>query len=109
MKTRCYNIKCREYKNYGARGIQVCDRWLDINNFIEDMYPSYQEGLSLDRIDVDGNYEPDNCRWATYNIQQHNTRDICSNNTSGLRGVCINKNKWEAKIMVSNKNIKVIL
>ena len=48
------------YKNYGGRGIQVCERWKDINLFIEDMYPSYSIGLELDRIDVNGNYESNN-------------------------------------------------
>jgi len=105
IKDRCYNLKCKSYRNYGARGIKVCDRWLDIKNFIEDMFPSYQEGLSLDRIDVNGNYELDNCRWTTQSVQMCNTRDIKSNNTSGFRGVSwdkINK-KWAAKIQVDNK------
>ena len=105
MKQRCYNIKNKAYLNYGGRGIKVCDRWLDINNFIEDMYPSFQEGLSLDRIDVNGDYEPDNCRWVVKNTQSRNTRDICSTNTSGYRGVCFNKkaNKWVAHIGINAK------
>ena len=109
MKARCYNEKNPNYKDYGGRGIQVCERWLDINNFIEDMYPTYIEGLTLDRIDVDGNYEPDNCRWATLNIQQYNTREIRSNNTSGYRGVCWSKklNKWIAQIWVDSKKIRL--
>ena len=107
MRTRCYSKKAKGYKNYGGRGIKVCDRWLDINNFIEDMYPSYQEDLSLDRIDVNGNYEPTNCRWATNEMQSRNTRDICKNNTSGFRGVSWKKrrNNWGAQIMVDSKLI----
>ena len=53
MVHRCNNIKNVAYKYYGGRGIKVCNRWLDVRNFIEDMYPSYQEGLTLDRINVD--------------------------------------------------------
>jgi len=102
MKNRCYNEKNPDYKDYGARGIQVCERWLDVKNFIEDMYPDYKEGLSLDRIDVDGNYEPDNCRWANFSTQQYNTRDLQKNNTSGYRGVYWHKanSSWIAKIRI---------
>lgn len=93
------------YKYYGGRGIKVCDRWLDINSFIEDMYPTYKEGLTLDRIDVNGNYEPSNCRWATREVQNRNTRLLGIKNTSGYRGVtyCEKPKKWCAKITVSNK------
>ena len=107
MKARCYNPKNKSYLDYGGRGIQICDRWLDINNFIEDMYPSYQEGLSIDRIEVNGNYEPDNCRWTTQTIQMRNTRDIMKTNTSGYRGVSWYKksNKWVSKIHVNTKHI----
>ena len=107
MYHRCYNPKNKAYKEYGERGIKVCDRWLDINNFIEDMYPSYQEGLSIDRIDVNGNYEPDNCRWTTQTIQMQNTRDIKSNNTSGYRGVSWSKRDkiWIVQIKVEDKRI----
>ena len=107
MKHRCYNENAKVYKDYGARGIQICDRWLDINNFIEDMYPTWEEGLSLDRIDVNGNYEPNNCRWATQTIQSRNTRDIMKTNTSGFRGVSWNKarEKWGAYISLNNKQI----
>ena len=107
MKSRCYTPKNKAYKHYGGRGIKVCDRWLDINNFIEDMYPTWKEGLSLDRIDVDGNYEPDNCRWTTNEVQNRNTRDICKNNTSGYRGVSWQKKDkiWIASIRVNSKYI----
>ena len=109
MKYRCYNPKAQYYKDYGGRGIKVCDRWMDINNFIEDMYPSYQEGLTLDRIDVDGNYEPDNCRWTTRDIQRQNTRDIMSTNKSGFRGVYWHKRDmlWRSQIGVNNKRIQL--
>lgn len=107
MKSRCNNKNSKYYSNYGGRGIEVCERWLDIKNFIEDMYPSFEQGLSLDRMDVDGNYSKENCRWATRNIQQRNTRKICSKNTSGYRGVTFDKktNKWKTQIVVNGKII----
>ena len=58
---RCNNKKNTNYSDYGGRGIKVCDRWLDIKNFIEDMYPTFVEGLEIDRILVNGNYEKSNC------------------------------------------------
>lgn len=107
MKARCNNSKSNDYKNYGGRGITVCDRWLDISNFIEDMYPSFQEGLTLDRKNLNGNYEPSNCRWVNRNIQASNTRKIRINNTSGYRGVTWNKHakKWVARICLNFKRI----
>jgi hypothetical protein len=74
MKRRCFNKSNHNYKNYGGRGITVCQRWLDFHNFLEDMSAGYSKGLSLDRIDCNGNYEPNNCRWATTEIQSYNKR-----------------------------------
>jgi hypothetical protein len=68
MLQRCINPRHGAYRYYGAKGITVCDRWLKFENFIADMGPR-GEGLTIDRIDGTGNYEPGNCRWAT-NAQQ---------------------------------------
>ena len=75
MKARCNNPKSQKYKNYGLRGIRVCDEWLNDFKVFYDwaMQNGYKDNLSIDRIDVNGNYEPNNCRWAT-NIQQSNNR-----------------------------------
>lgn len=74
MKTRCSNPRCPEYPNYGGRGITVCTRWHRFEAFFADMGAA-AAGLSLDRIDTNGNYEPSNCRWATAKQQQQNKRD----------------------------------
>lgn len=109
MIKRCTNPKDTFYKNYGERGIKVSNEWLDISNFINDMYPSYQEGLSMDRIDNNKGYSKDNCRWTTRSIQSRNTRVLRSNNTSGYRGVHWRKSlkKWISQIRVDSKSIHI--
>jgi hypothetical protein len=71
MKSRCYNPKNASYLHYGARGIKVCDRWMNFQNFLEDMGEP-KKGLSLDRINNNGNYEPSNCKWSNWNQQARN-------------------------------------
>jgi len=78
MKQRCTNFNSEDWRDYGGRGITVCERWLDsFENFYEDMGHRPTSNHSIDRIDNNGNYEPSNCRWATASQQQFNKR--CSN------------------------------
>lgn len=109
---RCYNVDCISYKYYGGRGISICDRWNpdkggSFINFYEDMGKRL-EGMTLDRIDSDGDYEPSNCRWATRTEQEVNKKQR-SKNTSGKTGVYFYKkySKWEVKISVNKRQVYV--
>ncbi len=73
MKTRCLNKNANRYEDWGGRGIYICKRWLDFENFFEDM-GMRPEGLSIERMDNDGPYAPWNCKWATGSEQQKNKR-----------------------------------
>lgn len=84
MKQRCVNPNNRVYKNYGGRGIKVCERWLRFENFIQDMGDRPSLESSLERVDNDGNYCKENCKWATRYEQQRNKR---SNRFVTINGV----------------------
>lgn len=76
IKKRCENKNCSNYKNYGGRGIKVCAEWNTFENFFQwAMNNGYSESLTIDRIDTDGNYDPNNCRWVDYITQANNKRN----------------------------------
>lgn len=75
MRARCTNVNHEFYSSYGGRGISICGRWENFDNFLADMGPRPSPTHSLDRKDNDGNYEPGNCRWATKKEQMDNRRN----------------------------------
>lgn len=82
-KNRCNNPNCKEYNDYGGRGISICERWMESSaSFIEDM-GECPEGFTLERIDVNGNYCPENCKWASLEEQSLNKRNTVKVNYDG--------------------------
>lgn len=103
MRQRCNNKNCKTYKYYGGRGIKICKRWLNFDNFIADMGRRPDSGYSIDRIDVNGNYEPENCRWATQKQQVLNRRRAY--NKLGFNGIRKKYHTYQARITVNYKEI----
>ena len=100
IKTRCYNENFHGFDNYGGRGIKICDEWLNnIESFIEwSINNGFDDGLSIDRIDVNGNYEPSNCRWVDSKVQANNKREFVVKNPnrkphSRAEEIALNTNK----------------
>lgn len=107
MLTRCYNIKDSAYRNYGGRGIKVCEEWK--NNYFSfknwAISHGYADHLTIDREDNDGDYTPDNCRWASDKVQCVNQRRRKS--STGLSGIAKTKSKknpWQASIQINKES-----
>jgi len=100
-KNRCNNKNHDQYAHYGGRGISICERWSDFENFLSDM-GERPDGMSLDRIDNNGNYEPGNCRWVTQKEQNRNKRNsriLKFNNEERCMA------EWAEILGISNKTI----
>jgi hypothetical protein len=107
MNQRCYNENNPWYHKYGGRGIEVCERWRSsYQNFLNDMGVKPTSKHSIDRINNDGNYEPNNCRWATQHEQVLNM-GIRNDNTSGYKGVARKRNGWRAYIWLEGKQFNL--
>lgn len=97
MKTRCYNAKAQSYRNYGGRGIRVCDRWQQFENFYRDM-GERPKGKTLERIHNDRDYSPENVRWATRKEQANNRR---SSRIITFEGASKTLEQWAEHIGIS--------
>ena len=105
MMKRCYTKSDPRYKDYGGRGISVCEEWQDIIKFVAWADSTYIEGYTLDRIDNAGNYEPSNCRWTDATTQAINQR-MMKNNTTGYVGVYVARdNRWESRLTFNKVDI----
>lgn len=96
MKQRCYNKKSNVFKHYGGRGIKICDEWLNNSKKFYDWALSngYKDNLTIDRINVNGNYEPSNCRWVTMKVQQNNRTN---NRKITINGKTKTASQWAEK------------
>jgi hypothetical protein len=100
MKNRCQSLSNPRYNDYGGRGVTLCKKWLTFEGFWEDMRHGYKDDLTIDRIDVNGNYTKENCKWSTAKEQQNNTR---ANHLLTHKGVTLNVTQW-AELLKINKH-----
>jgi hypothetical protein len=101
MRSRCVNPKVRLYPVYGGRGIKVCQRWQDFANFLADMGEP-PPSLTLDRIDVNGDYEPGNCRWVDMKTQENNRTN---NHRLTFKGETLSLTEWERRTTISRHTL----
>ena len=106
MIKRCSNPKDESYTNYGGRGIKVCDRWLNFEKFISDMGERPLLSSTIERVNVNGDYEPSNCVWDSRTIQSRNQR-VRSDNSTGIRGVTKSGDGYLVRISVDKRRITV--
>ena len=106
MRARCYNENNPRYKHYGGRGITICDEWCDSPILFVDwaLNNGYKKGLSVDRENNNGNYNPDNCRFITQKQSSYNKRLLPSHNTTGYRGVSKSRNSYRSTIKVDRNS-----
>lgn len=104
MRQRINNPKNKAYKNYGGRGISICEEWNDYINFRNwALENGYRNGLSIDRIDVNGNYCPENCRWADFETQQNNKR---YNRLISYNGKTQTITQWSKEIGINRNTLE---
>lgn len=106
MLQRCTNPKASGFKNYGGRGITVCERWRHFVNFAADMGLKPGDEFSIDRTDNALGYGPDNCRWATRDLQNSNKR-IYATSTTGVSGVRMRDGKYQVRIIENGKRVSL--
>lgn len=103
MHRRCSDTKAGSWLHYGGRGISVCDRWASFDNFLADLGSKPSPDMSIDRIDVNGNYDPANCRWATSHTQMRNRQDsivLMANGTS------MHIEDWSKHLRIATQTIR---
>lgn len=104
MISRCKTVSSGSYKNYGGRGIKVCDEWHQFERFWEWSKSSgYEENLTIDRIDPNGDYCPDNCKWSTYKEQENNRRN---NRRLNINGSTKSLSEWADLIGISSATLR---
>lgn len=103
MIERCHNPNNQRYEYYGKRGIKVCERWKEsFQNFLDDMEPTFQPGLELDRIDNDKGYYPENCRWTTHSENMLNRNGF--KNSTGYPGIRKQNNRYFGRLQKNKKS-----
>lgn len=102
MRARCDNPKSKDYPTWGGRGISYVSSWNKFENFLSDMYDTWEPGLTLDRIDNNKDYSPDNCRWATRTEQNNNRRD---NHLFTYDGLSMTLVGWSKKLNIKRSTL----
>lgn len=105
MKTRCYNPRSKSFNRYGARGIKICDEWLtDFSAFCSwALSHGYKDKLTIERLDVNGDYSPNNCTWADCVVQANNRR---SNRLIEYKGKVKNIKQWSNFFRINEKTVR---
>lgn len=102
MMRRCFEPSNPAFKNYGGRGVSVCARWHDLASFVNDNATLYRRGLTLDRINNDGDYEPSNCRWVSRASQNKNRRSVVS---VTYNGETLALYKWAERLGINRRTL----